>query len=107
MASIIIKDGDKEYTLQFNRYSIVQMEEKGFDVKNIEKKPLSTITKLIRGAFYMHHPRMTDAEIDAVADKLGDTEKLVEELVKLYGDALMALTQGNQDKSKNVMWEKH
>lgn len=107
MASIKLTMGDIEYTLQYNRYSIVKMEEKGFDVKNIDKKPLSTITKLIRGAFYMHHPKLTDEEIDEIADKIDDTQKLVEELVKMYGDALSSMTLGNKNSSKNFKWEKN
>lgn len=107
MASIVIKTNDKQFKLAFNRNSIVRMEEDGFNVKDIETKPLSTIVKLIRGAFYMYQPDMTDDEIDAIVDEIDSSDEFVKALVEMYSNALSALTIGNQDKTKNFKWEKH
>lgn len=106
MASILLKSNDKSYRLEYNRSSIVRMEENGFNVKDIEKKPLSTIVMLIRGAFYMHNPSLSDDEIDEIANQIGDTDKLVKTLVEMYMSVLTALTGDKKDTSKNFKWEK-
>lgn len=107
MASITIKGENKSYILEFNRNSIIRMEDNGFDVSGIEKKPLSTIVKLIRGAFYMHQPKMTDDEIDEITDQLGGDEDLIKALIEMYMDAVSCLTISKKDETKNFKWEKH
>ena len=109
MASILIKgDNGERYELEYNLSAIVKMEEKGFDIQQMSTKPLSTVIGLIRGAFIMHHPTMTDEEIDEIVAKIGDNEKLIEELTKLYAKALNFVSSGkSKDMSKNLKWEKH
>lgn len=107
MASILLKSNDKSYKLEYNRSSIVRMEESGFNVQDIEKKPLSTIVLLIRGAFYMHNSSLSDEEIDAITDQIGDTEGLIKVLTEMYMSVLQALTgDDKKDTSKNFKWEK-
>ena len=106
MASILIKSSDKEYKLEYNRSSIVRMEECGFNVQDIEKKPLSTIVLLIRGAFYMHNPSLSDDEIDEIADQIGGSEDFIKELTEMYMGALQSLTGDKKEKAKNFKWEK-
>ena len=105
MASIVLNVNDKKYKLEYNRASIVKMEEKGFDVQDIESKPISTIVMLERGAFYMHNPSLEDDEIDAICENVGGDEKFIAKLTELYMDALKSLTGDKKDKSKNVKWE--
>ena len=109
MASIVIKgDNNEKYELEYNLFAIAKMEEKGFDIMNMEKKPISTLLGLIKGAFIMHHPTMTDDEIKEVVARIGNNEKLIEELTKLYMEALSFLNNGkSKDSSKNLVWEKH
>jgi len=110
MGNIIIKDNikNKEYKLEYNRYALIQMEEKGFDIKEYEKKPLKSLTILIRGAFIKNHPEMKDNEIDDLISQIGDTEKLVEALAELYADAMNSIVakKGNEN-SKNITWGKN
>lgn len=106
MASILIKSNKKSYRLEYNRSSIVRMEENGFNVSNIDTKPLSTITLLIRGAFYMHNPSLSDEEIDKIAEQVGDGQGFIQVLTQMYQDALTSLTSGKDDTTKNFKWEK-
>ena len=108
MGSILIKnesDG-KQYKLAYNRSAIVRMEKAGFDVQNIEKEPATTITLLVRGAFYMHNPSLSDEEIDAIADQIDAGDELIKALVELYSVAMMSLSGGDKKQSKNFKWEK-
>ena len=108
MGSILLKsnDGKHSYKLEYNRSSIVRMEENGFNVADIDKKPISTITLLIRGAFYMHNPSLTDSEIDEITEQVGNSVGLVEGLVQMYQDALTSLAGGSKKDAKNFKWEK-
>lgn len=109
MASIVIKgENNERYELEYNLFAIAKMEEKGFDIVQMEKKPISTLLGLISGAFIMHHPTMTDEEIKDVVARIGNNEKLIEELTKMYMEALNFLQGGkSKDSSKNLAWEKH
>ena len=109
MASIVIKgENNERYELEYNLFAIAKMEENGFDISNMEKKPISTLLGLIKGAFIMHQPTMTDDEVKEVVARIGNNEKLVEELTKMYMDALSFLNNGkSSDNSKNLVWEKH
>jgi len=107
MASfVIIKSNDKNYKLEYNRSSIVRMEENGFDVQKMNEKPLSTIVLLMRGAFYMHNPSLTDEEIDAICEQITNSEELVKQLVEMYMKALNSLV-GDKKQEKNFKWEKN
>lgn len=107
MASIVIKgENNERYELEYNLSAIAKMEEKGFDVSKMQDKPISTLLGLIEGAFIMHHPTMTEDEIKEIVARIGDNDKLIEELTKMYMEALNFL-QGGNDKSKNLAWEKH
>ena len=46
---------NKEYTLEFTRESIKQMEREGFVAGDIVNKPMNTLPKLFAGAFKAHH----------------------------------------------------
>lgn len=109
MASIVIKgDNNERYELEYNLFAIAKMEENGFDISKMESKPISTLLGLIEGAFIMHHPTMTDNEIKEVVARIGNNEKLIEELTKMYMEALNFLNGGKEkDNSKNLVWEKH
>ena len=109
MGNIVIKNeqGDKRYVLEYNRSAIVRMEREGFKIENIEKTPLSTIVLLMRGAFYMHNPSLSNEEIDAICEELevgGD--EFIKALMELYTSALMALSGQDKKKTKNFKWEK-
>lgn len=108
MGKIVIKNeaDNKKYELEYNRSAIVRMEKEGFKVEKIDKEPLTTITLLMRGAFYMHNPSLTDEEIDAICDEIGLGDEFVKAVMELYTSALMSLSGQDKDKTKNFKWEK-
>ena len=42
---------DKEYTLEFTRKTVTEMEKRGFVAAEVEHKPMSTLPALFEGAF--------------------------------------------------------
>ena len=45
----------KDYTLEYTRESVKQMEREGFVANDIVTKPMLTLPKLFAGAFKAHH----------------------------------------------------
>ena len=46
---------DKEYTLEYTRRSVEQMEKSGFIASDIQDKPMTVLPALFRGAFLANH----------------------------------------------------
>ena len=99
---IVIKDEEngKEYTLEFNRESIAFSETKGFDINDIEKKPMTRIPELFYYAFRMHHRNVSREKTDAILDTIGWNEKLLTRLGELYAAPFNTLLAGD-DEPKN------
>lgn len=99
---IIIRDTDtdKEYTLEFNRDSIRFAESKGFDISEIEKKPMSKIPELFFYAFRMHHKNVSREKTDAMLNEIGWSDAMLARLADLYAEPFTALMLG-EDEPKN------
>lgn len=86
----------KEYTLEFNRKTIVMAENAGLDLLNAAAKPATTILKLWYYAFKMHHPTITQIQAEKLFDNLGTIpDGLIERLIKLYEAGMEALSDEN------------
>lgn len=97
-----LNDSDKVYTLEYNRYSLIAMEQRGFDISKAEARPLSTLVDLSRGAFIMHHPEMKFGDIDVIVDQIGDKVAFVSALAEMYKNAVEALI--SDKKVGNATW---
>ena len=95
MKPMIITDPDegREYTLEFNRKSVVKAEQAGLDVNALESKSMTMIPLLFWGAFLMHHPHMTKEQTDKILfDGLGGlNEDEMAYLGHLYAAPFMTL----------------
>ena len=102
---IILQDEKgNEYRLEFNRKTVVAMEDNGF-VLNMDA-PNSMIDKLFYGAFQMHHKRIDRELVRKIWDQQRGKEQLLTELVKLYQkplEDLMAEPDGDEDE--NPTWK--
>ena len=61
---------DKEYTLEFTRRTVTEMEKKGFIASDVETKPMSTLPAMFEGAFLAHHRFVKKNVIDEIFAKL-------------------------------------
>lgn len=108
---IIIKDteNNEEYTLEFNRDTVVFAESRKFDLDDVGKYPMTKIPELFWYAFRMHHKNMSKAQTDKIFfEQLGGFEGLPEgfatRLGELYNDPFTAHAQ-NTAKNPNVTVE--
>ena len=92
-------DAGKEYTLEFNRKSVIKAEQAGLDINQLESKSMTMIPILFWGAFLMHHPHMTREQTDKILfDGLGGMS--ADEMTyigKLYAEPFNTLVTGEDE----------
>lgn len=83
---ILTYEDGTEYTLEFNRESVIYAENHGFDRDDVVQKLMTRIPELFFYAFRMHHPTIKRERTDSILfDDLGGiTDKVSERLIELY-----------------------
>ena len=95
---------DKEYTLEFTRRTVSEMEKKGFVAAEVETKPMSTLPALFEGAFLAHHRFEKKEVIDEIFSHMTNKEDLIGKLAEMYNEPIMALVEEPEDNEGNVEW---
>lgn len=97
----------KEYTLEYTRESIKQMEREGFVADDIVSKPMTTLPRLFAGAFKAHHK--FDAKqkvIDEMFELFTNKGALLEKLAEMYHEPFEELMDDdNIDQGNAITWE--
>ena len=94
----------KDYTLEFTRRTIRQMEDEGFVARNIDDRPMTLLPALFAGAFKAHHRFVKQETIDAIYANMPNKDKLIEKLAEMYNEPIMSLMEEPADTAKNVDW---
>ena len=94
----------KDYTLEFTRRTIRQMEDEGFVARNIDDRPMTLLPALFAGAFKAHHRFVKQDTIDAIYANMPNKDKLIEKLAEMYNEPIISLMQEPEDTAKNVDW---
>ena len=97
----------KEYTLEFTRESIKQMEREGFMPGDIVNKPMSTLPKLFAGAFKAHHKfDIKQKKIDEIFELFSNKQALIEKLAEMYAEPMETLMDdASIDAGNAIAWE--
>ena len=97
----------KEYTLEYTRETVKQMEREGFVTEDIVNKPMLTLPRLFAGSFKAHHK--FDAKqkvIDEMFELFTNKNALLEKLAEMYHDPFVTLMDDdNIDKGNAIAWE--
>lgn len=96
---------EKDYRLEFNRSTVKQMEQQGFDVTAIANASVSAGEDLIAGAFLANHRGLSRAERKGLIEDIKNAPGLLEKLAEMYSDTVLELYGTEGDESKNVTWE--
>lgn len=96
----------KEYTLEFTRETVKQMEREGFVSNDIVAKPMLTLPKLFAGAFKAHHryekQKIIDEMFECFTNKIG----LIEKLAEMYNDPIETLMDDEAINEGNaIAWD--
>jgi hypothetical protein len=96
----------KEYTLEYTRASVQQMEREGFVANDIVAKPMLTLPKLFAGAFKAHHRfDAKQKDIDEIFELFGNKQALIEKLAEMYAEPMEALLDNDNDEGNVIAWE--
>lgn len=94
----------KDYTLEFTRRTVAEMERKGFIASDITEKPMTTLPALFAGAFLANHRFVKQEVIETIFSKLTKKEDLIGKLAEMYNEPIMALVEEPEDDKGNVDW---
>lgn len=101
---IIINYDGTDYTLEFNRNVVRRMEQNGFRIDT--ETPYTMITELFKGAFMMHHKRMTPDKIAEIWDAQKKKDDLLSALVQMYTEPITALMdEGDSGDDETPTWK--
>lgn len=95
---------NKEYTLEYTRRTVAEMEKKGFIASDITDKPMTTLPALFAGAFLAHHRFVKEDVINNIYTKLTKKEDLIGKLAEMYNEPIMALVEEPEEDKGNVNW---
>ena len=98
---------NKEYTLEYTRESVRQMEREGFVAGDILTKPMLTLPKLFAGAFKAHHKFDTKQKvIDEIFELFKNKQALIEKLAEMYAEPMETLMDDeNIDEGNAIAWD--
>lgn len=103
---IVFTYEDKEYTLEFTRRTVKQMEDEGFVAQDIDRKPMTLLPALFAGAFKAHHRFVKQDVIDQIYAGMPNKDELIGKLAEMYNDPIVTLMEEPDEKAvKNVSWE--
>lgn len=99
---ITIEKGDKTYTLEFNRRTLLlatDIQEK-VNKANTNASRYTALCEFIRIAFLKNHPDIEQAEVDDLIESIDDFNGFIEALTKIMEASVEVLKQ----EKGNVKW---
>lgn len=92
-----------DYTLEYTRRTVVEMENRGFVVSDVSDKPMSSLPTLFAGAFLAHHRSVKRDVIDEIFKAMPKKEELIGKLAEMYSEPLETLLE-EPEESANFEW---
>lgn len=93
---------DKDYTLEYTRRTVRQMEEAGFISSDIGVRPMTLLPQMFAGAFLAHHRFTKQDVIDRIYAAMPNKEDLINKLAEMYNDPIETLM--DEPTEGNVKW---
>lgn len=93
-----------EYTLEYTRRSVEQMEKQGFDIREVLNKPMTTLPAMFAGAFLANHRFVKKEVVDAIFESLSNKQEFVQKLSEMYNEPIEALMDDPEDGAGNASW---
>lgn len=93
-----------EYTLEFTKRTVQQMESEGFVAQDVDKRPMSVLPALFAGAFKAHHRWVKPDVIEKIYASMPKKDALITALVEMYNEPIMGLMDEPDSAEGNVDW---
>lgn len=94
----------KDYTLEFTRDTIRQMERRGFNLNEFSDKPATMLPALFSGAFLAHHRNEKQEVINKIFDSITEKDTLIGKLTEMYTEPIEAMLSEPAESEGNVNW---
>lgn len=101
--AIVFEHKGTQYTLEYTRDSVKQLERAGFNYEEAGAKPITSLMTLFKGAFLAHHQRTSQTTIDEIWESLENKDGLFDALAELYNEPIEALMK-EPDEGKKIAW---
>lgn len=94
------------YTLEYNRETVRQMENRGFRIDEIDSRPETMVSMLFAGAFLMHHRKVSTNTklVEEIYGKFTNRDELISTLVKMYQEPILSLFDEPEEDEGNIVW---
>ena len=103
---------EKEYELEFSRMTAKAIEDHGFVLDDLSKRPATMIPLLVYGAFMKNNRGIKRALVDEIyaniTSKVGEEgeESFVAVLAEMYAETVSTLMgEGNADEGNAATWK--
>lgn len=93
---------NKDYTLEYTRDTVRQMQRNGFSLDEADAKPMVMLPDLFAGAFLKHHSAMKRGKVDEIYFHMPRKRELLSKLVEMYTDTLDSLLEDPAEG--NIEW---
>ena len=93
-----------DYTLEFTRRTVKEMEDEGFIAKDIDNRPMTLLPALFAGAFKAHHRFIKRDKVNKIYAAMPNKEELIGKLAEMYNEPIMSLMDEPEEKQGNVDW---
>lgn len=101
--TMTIKHGDEKYVLEYTRKSVEMMERQGFEIDELQRKPMTYLPALFAGAFLAHHRYVKREVIDKIYTQLANKGDMLGKLVEMYSEPITALMDDPENEG-NASW---
>ena len=109
---ITITYQQKDYDLEYSRATAAQIEDQGFNIDDLTKKPARMIPMLFHGAFLKHNrgikPQLTDEIFKNLVNKDGEDGEngIIVTLAEMYAETVQTLTDSKTvDEGNAAVWK--
>jgi len=96
---------DVPYTLEYDRNTIVLLEQSGLEISEFLKKPLSNTELIFKGAFLKNHRNIKEDLVNEIYDNINDRSKLISKLISMIDNCYSTLLDDNSKKEGNIKWD--
>lgn len=95
----------KKYILEYTRKTVSELENSGFVLGDISRKPVTLVPLLFAGAFKAHHRFIKPDIIEEIFGNTKNREKLIDKLIDMYAETYATLME--EPDEGNATWEEN
>ena len=98
---------DKEYTLEYDRKTVGDLENMGFSANQMVDKPAAMLPLLFKGAFIKNHRFLKEDIINDIFEHISDKQELIRTLGEMITETYTSLMESDESdtKEKNASWK--